>query len=460
MRAPFALIICTLSLGWASASPTSPDSQGPQFSDWGNLANIAIRLNSSQLGQQLLADLSSGQNFTVFAPTDDALESFSSRVSSNDTFAKVLSYHILPGDFRNTTSTNSSDGGGTTTMTATSTSTEYSTIVREALRNYSSSSESQLYATNPQRNLAQRHRRPYAAQFIRPRLARGNKSQVLAWTRSGETGNVTILNQAFGRRRRQNITIVDSSILRNLFVNRINGVLIPPGNLSTALRAVNATAARAILSVVQVPSTDGYNVTALNALEGARGITLFIPNNRAFTAEINQTVQGLQGVNRTALAALIQNHYINGTTLYAPNLAATTDDVISAAGEPFQFSTNDTGTYVNVGNSSIARIVRPDVLLKNGVAHVIDRVLAYTGGNPDAASSAYDSATSVATFSTTETAPITNPYGLPTSTTTETTETTTQPTTTDSYSTTDFTTPTPTSTTVASTTEMFTTMSG
>ncbi|KAJ3494511.1 hypothetical protein NLJ89_g10790 [Agrocybe chaxingu] len=358
-------------------------------------------------------------------------------------------------------------------MTATSTSTEYSTTDASSTTDTSSPSPTgtaalfaRLFGTRRRRQNPSSTPEILSAIWPNDTVGRtllnssdfvsleGNKSQVLAWTRSGETGNVTILNQA------QNITIVSSSTLRNLFVNRINGVLTPPGNLSTALRAVNATAARAILSVIRVPSNDGSNTSALNAQEGARGITLFIPNNRAFTAEINQTVQGLQGVNRTALAALIQNHYINGTTLYGPNLAATTDSVISAAGEPFQFSTNDTGTYVNVGNSSIAKIVRPDVLLNNGVAHVIDSVLTYTGGNPDAASSAYNSATSAATFSTTETAPLTNPYGSPTSSAT--TETTAQPTTTDSYSqtTTDSTTPTPTSTTDASTTEMFTTMSG
>lgn len=49
---------------------------------------------------------------------------------------------------------------------------------------------------------------------------------------------------------------------------------------------------------------------------------------------------------------------------------------------------NATGHFVTSGNVT-AQIVQPDVLLPNGVLHVIDRVLLNTQIDSGAASSAY-----------------------------------------------------------------------
>ena len=76
---------------------------------------------------------------------------------------------------------------------------------------------------------------------------------------------------------------------------------------------------------------------------------------------------------------------VNGSTVYSPLL--TSQNLTSAAGEPLTFSLNATGRYVTSGNAT-ALIVQPDVLLPNGVIHVIDRVLVNTQADPSAASSA------------------------------------------------------------------------
>jgi uncharacterized surface protein with fasciclin (FAS1) repeats len=60
----------------------------------------------------------------------------------------------------------------------------------------------------------------------------------------------------------------------------------------------------------------------------------------------------------------------------------------SAAGEPIIVSSNETGLFVQNQNGSIAQIVRPDVLISNGVFHIIDNVLVETNSNPAQASSA------------------------------------------------------------------------
>lgn len=77
---------------------------------------------------------------------------------------------------------------------------------------------------------------------------------------------------------------------------------------------------------------------------------------------------------------------INGTSVYSPELVG--QSFVSAAGEALTFAINETGQYVTSGNTT-AQIVQPDVLLRNGVVHVIDRVLFNTEENASAASSAY-----------------------------------------------------------------------
>jgi hypothetical protein len=80
-------------------------------------------------------------------------------------------------------------------------------------------------------------------------------------------------------------------------------------------------------------------------------------------------------------------------------------------------ATSASGQYItSAGNATIVsggqdvHIVTPDVLLSNGVLHVIDSVILNANQNSAVASSAYESATSAAGSApkTTETAPIGN----------------------------------------------------
>jgi uncharacterized surface protein with fasciclin (FAS1) repeats len=89
--------------------------------------------------------------------------------------------------------------------------------------------------------------------------------------------------------------------------------------------------------------------------------------------------------------------YVNGSTLYSPNLqqiaansssGSAQQTVISAGGQPFTFNYNQTGLFVSNGNGTEAQVVRPDVLVENGIVHIIDHVLFNSGSNPSAASSA------------------------------------------------------------------------
>lgn len=83
---------------------------------------------------------------------------------------------------------------------------------------------------------------------------------------------------------------------------------------------------------------------------------------------------------------LLVLQFINGTTLYSPLLTGS-QNYTSQAGETFSFSINATGQYVTQENIT-ALIVQPDVLLPNGVIHIIDRVFLNTDSDPSAAASA------------------------------------------------------------------------
>ncbi|KJA17642.1 hypothetical protein HYPSUDRAFT_70515 [Hypholoma sublateritium FD-334 SS-4] len=391
-----------------------------QSTGFNGFADTLTKINGTSPAMELFSQLASGRNFTVFAPDDSAIQQIPSGVSQNTTLlAEYIAYHFVDGDFTNTSYTNSSGsgGGGSSSSSSMSSSTETSTATQSTaallgrrfgiLRRQDgggNGSSNSSGSSNPQ---------PFAGIWPNVTIGRtllnasalvalgGNKSQVLAWTRPTPESNVTILNQASGS---NNITVVNGTSWQNLFINRINGTLTPPGNLTTALTAINATALQGVLGGLQLPM-NGTNGTAVEALQCAKGITFFVPANVAFTAAVNSSLQGLQS-NTTALTALVQNHYINGTTLYSTQFDNSTT-AVSAAGEPLHFITNATGIFVAGANNSIAQIIRPDVLIDNGVAHIIDQVIFASESDPSQAASAFQSATSAAAaYSTTETGPI------------------------------------------------------
>lgn len=149
----------------------------------------------------------------------------------------------------------------------------------------------------------------------------GNKSQVLAWTQFPEQQSVTILNQMYvyhftplpllianRSNTSQNMSAVNSTQWRNLLVNGINGVLIPPGNITTALNAVNDTPALNILESTQVTGPNGTNISAIEFGQSAQGITIFAPSSDAFTSEVNSSLSELAQSNPESLKALLKNH--------------------------------------------------------------------------------------------------------------------------------------------------------
>jgi len=96
-----------------------------------------------------------------------------------------------------------------------------------------------------------------------------------------------------------------------------------------------------------------------NTLESTHSVTIFLPSNAAFSST-NTSVPATE---------LLSNHVVAGTVSYLPDL---TDGscLTTTRGELLTVSVREGQYYVNG-----ARITKANLVLENGVAHVIDKVL-------------------------------------------------------------------------------------
>lgn len=102
-----------------------------------------------------------------------------------------------------------------------------------------------------------------------------------------------------------------------------------------------------------------YNLT--NTLDNTPEITYFIPSNSAFA---------LQGATSSypSIESLLLGHLIPSFAGYLPSLSDGST-YKSQAGSEFTVAIKGTDYYINN-----AKIILPNVIVANGVAHVIDQV--------------------------------------------------------------------------------------
>ncbi|GAA5807853.1 hypothetical protein MFLAVUS_001232 [Mucor flavus] len=166
----------------------------------------------------------------------------------------------------------------------------------------------------------------------------------------------------------------------------INKVLVPPVNFTGTLGAVqNASVFESLLnrtnttdqtmSVFQM-LLDQSNITAQD-LNDATNITVFVPSNDAFD-DVDVSSLDNQTINN-----MIQAHIFQGV-YYSTNL--TDNSPITAeseyGGSNVTLEENaDNGFTVNGTN-----VVQPNILLNNGVMHLIDGLLEYQTGGDNATS--------------------------------------------------------------------------
>lgn len=161
-------------------------------------------------------------------------------------------------------------------------------------------------------------------------------------------------------------------------IHIINEVLAIPMNVSSTAVAAGLRSLVGAVTQADLAST----------LDGLEDVTIFAPYDEAFAAIGSATGE----LSEEQLAQILQYHVVQGTVGYSSGLSNTTLETVE--GSDIRVTVGDDGVYVNS-----AKVIIPDVLVANGVVHVIDGVL-----NPDNAEATPNPSTTTPAFSGASTA--------------------------------------------------------
>ncbi|KAI4862821.1 FAS1 domain-containing protein [Hypoxylon rubiginosum] len=179
-------------------------------------------------------------------------------------------------------------------------------------------------------------------------------------------------NVTFFSALKQNASIVTPNVnFTGGTIHIINSLLVIPQNVSETLSNANLSAAEGAINTANLTDSIG----------NTHDITIFAPNNDAFNA-IGSLVSNLTS---DQLTSILGYHVINGSVNYSTQLENSTLTTVN--GDDITITVVNGTVYVNS-----AKVTVPDILLENGVVHVIDQVL-----NPDNTSAAPDTTATTAT---------------------------------------------------------------
>ncbi|KAF4629131.1 hypothetical protein G7Y89_g9023 [Cudoniella acicularis] len=135
----------------------------------------------------------------------------------------------------------------------------------------------------------------------------------------------------------------------------IDSLLIPPANLTDTANSFNLTSFEGAL----------YAANKIQNFTDASDVTIFAPENSAFQALgpaiSNMTVQ--------ELSSIMDYHFIPSGEIFSPNFSNGTT-FTTQNGAKITVRTSGNNVYINS-----AQLLTADILLANGVLHVIDNVL-------------------------------------------------------------------------------------
>ncbi|KAH7139394.1 FAS1 domain-containing protein [Dendryphion nanum] len=163
-----------------------------------------------------------------------------------------------------------------------------------------------------------------------------------------------------------NQTVFYSGLLQNSTVTQANlnftgGVIHVVDNLLTLPVSVSDTALAAGLTSLR----GGLNQTNLTStVNNLRDVTIFAPSNQAF-----QNVGSGLNIAPQDISNILQYHVINGTVGYSSGLRNGTS-LRTVGGKNLTITIRNGTVFVNA-----ARVITPNVLVANGVVHVIDQLL-------------------------------------------------------------------------------------
>lgn len=190
-------------------------------------------------------------------------------------------------------------------------------------------------------------------------------------TASGDSVYVTRNNNGvFVNGIRVNTADVDAD---NGVIHVIDRVLLPPGNNTIVDVAVAAGLDSLVKAVLRADSAPG-GAPGLAATLGSATLTVFAPSNQAFTNLLGAL--GLTNINDIpigTLVAVLQYHVVAGRA-FSSDLA--NGNLPMLAGGNTTISLAGGATIRGNGNGGTAStITATNIMARNGVVHLIDRVL-------------------------------------------------------------------------------------
>ncbi|KAK6073960.1 fasciclin domain-containing protein [Seiridium cupressi] len=185
-------------------------------------------------------------------------------------------------------------------------------------------------------------------------------------------------NVTFFSALKQNASVVTANLnFTGGVIHIIDGVLSIPENVTDTLSNANLTAAAGAIKAANLD------------VGSMRDVTIFAPNNDAF----NAVGSVLANLSTEDLASTLGYHVIENNVAYSSGLQNST--LTTMNGKDVTISVINGTVFVNS-----AKVTVPDLLVSNGVVHVIDQVLnpGNTTATPDptasSATPAYTSASS------------------------------------------------------------------
>jgi uncharacterized surface protein with fasciclin (FAS1) repeats len=167
--------------------------------------------------------------------------------------------------------------------------------------------------------------------------------------------NPTEFGPTFSSGLLQNATTVGAPIeFVGGVIHIIDNIFLIPQNFSTTQVQANLTSAAGAWIAAGV----------IDDVNNVQDVTLFVPNNAAFQAVGN----ALSNFNSGQVSLILNYHIISGDVVYSNDLSDNTPS--TEAGVDVLINVVDGEIFVNS-----ARVVLSDLLIANGVAHVIDGVL-------------------------------------------------------------------------------------
>ena len=139
-------------------------------------------------------------------------------------------------------------------------------------------------------------------------------------------------------------------------IHIINTVLTVPPSPSTSALDSNLTSLAAVLN----------STNLLPAVDSLKDVTIFAPSNDAFKAVSSAT----SNLTTQQLAGILEYHIINGTVGYSSLLTTglANESFPTLAGGRVNVVMEDNKVFVNS-----AQITITDIIVSNGVVHVIDK---------------------------------------------------------------------------------------